>query len=66
MCDAYSQLFSLKLAHGSCGCCFGFRRFLSLEEEAEVLEYYKEQLQNEVIAVEDRIAKARPAKEIEV
>jgi len=36
-----------------CGC--GFRQFLSAEEEVELLEGYRNQLQKEMAGVEERI-----------
>jgi len=45
-------------AGGGCGCgCGGhsFRRFFTMKEEQERLESYREQLQQELAAVEERI-----------
>jgi hypothetical protein len=36
-----------------CGCTF--RRFLSVDEEMEMLEQYKKQLQGELAGVDERI-----------
>jgi len=39
-----------------CGCgCFGMRRFVTSEEQAEILENYKKQLQKELTGVEEKI-----------
>jgi hypothetical protein len=39
-----------------CGCgCLGVRRFFTPEEEIEILEDYRRQLQKEIIGVEEAI-----------
>ena len=45
---------------GYCG--YRFRRFLSPEEEVELLEGYREQLKREIAVVEDRIKKSKEKK----
>jgi len=39
----------------SCGCCFPYRRFPSVDEEREVLKRYKKDLENEIAEIEKRI-----------
>lgn len=44
---------------GCCGCGPFFRRFISVEEEIERLEKYRDQLKRELQGVEERIQDQR-------
>jgi hypothetical protein len=43
------------MAHGTCGCGCGGRRFLSKKERMEMLEEHKKSLQNELEGVEEEL-----------
>ncbi len=43
------------MARSMCGCGCGGRRFLSKKEKVEMLEEYKESLQNELEGVEEEL-----------
>jgi len=38
-----------------CGCMHGNRRFVSKEEQIEMLQRYKKQLENEIRGVEEKV-----------
>lgn len=44
-----------EIRYCGCGCGCGLRRFFTPEEEIEILEDYKKQLQREIVGVEKRI-----------
>ncbi|WXG41977.1 MAG: hypothetical protein WED07_14630 [Candidatus Freyarchaeum deiterrae] len=57
MCECFTGAQSRKLVkseYGGCG-CLGMRRFMTSEEEAEILESYKKQLQKELTGVEEKL-----------
>jgi len=43
------------MAHGTCECSCGGRRFLSKKERIEMLEEYKESLKSELEGVEEEL-----------
>nr|MDO8081035.1 hypothetical protein [Candidatus Freyarchaeota archaeon] len=59
MCECFTAPHSHKAiesGYSGCGCgCLGMRRFMTSEEQAEILENYKKQLQKELTGVEEKI-----------
>jgi hypothetical protein len=45
-----------------CGCGPGFRRFFSIQEEQECLEFYKDQLEKELDGIDERIKDLKKSK----
>lgn len=47
------------MAHGTCGCGCGGRRFLSKKERIEMLEEYSDSLKSELEGVEEELTKLK-------
>lgn len=54
-----SMAHGMGIGHGMHGCCCGGRKFLSKKEKIEMLEDYRESLQNELEGLEEELKKLK-------
>lgn len=59
MCEECLQPIPIRTRPAGCMCGCTFRRFLSVDEEIEMLEQYKKQLQGELAGVDERIREVK-------